>query len=104
MTKQNEAVIKTPVTVQPNECPGTGTQCLIDGGGALLAVCDYIEDAHAIAHALNSQGKLQEALEACDRAFVSWQVGQIPGRPEDILALINQVRSAIQGAKRGMKI
>lgn len=39
--------------------------------------------------------ELLEACKACDRAFVSWQVGQIPGRPEDILALISQVRAVI---------
>lgn len=44
---------------------------------------------------------LLAALEACDEAFVSWQVGQIPGRPEDILALINQVRVALARAMEG---
>lgn len=42
--------------------------------------------------------EMRRALEACDKAFVSWQVGQIPGRPEDILDLIVQVRSAIASA------
>ncbi len=42
---------------------------------------------------------LEEALDAlkdCDLAFANWQVGQIPGRPEDILALITKVRNAIR--------
>jgi len=38
---------------------------------------------------------LLEALKLCDSAFICWQVGQIPGRPEDILALITKVRAAI---------
>ena len=42
---------------------------------------------------------LLEALKGCDKAFVSWQVGQIPGRPEDILALITQVRAALAKAQ-----
>lgn len=36
-----------------------------------------------------------KALENCDKAFASWQVGQIPGRPEDILTLINEERAAL---------
>ena len=38
---------------------------------------------------------MREALNKCDIAFTNWQVGQIPGRPEDILALIVQVRAAL---------
>src|SRR5262245_31778562 len=49
----------------------------------------------AVPDLLAENKKLREALEACDRAFVAWQVGQIPGRPEDILALISQVRAAL---------
>lgn len=43
--------------------------------------------------------ELLEALKECDKAFVSWQVGQIPGRPEDILALITKTRAAIAKAE-----
>lgn len=43
--------------------------------------------------------ELLGALEDCDNAFAAWQVGQIPGRPEDILRLIMKVRSAIAKAK-----
>lgn len=39
--------------------------------------------------------ELEGALDACDSAFVSWQVGQIPGRPSDILALIHRVRTVL---------
>lgn len=42
---------------------------------------------------------LLAALKKCDNAFVAWQVGQIPGRPEDILALIAEVRAAIAKAE-----
>jgi hypothetical protein len=42
---------------------------------------------------------LLEALEECDQAFTSWQVGQIPGRPEDILGLVHHVRNAIARAR-----
>lgn len=44
-------------------------------------------------------GELLAALTKCDTAFASWQVGQIPGRPEDILALIVEVRAAIAKAE-----
>lgn len=44
--------------------------------------------------------RLREALRACDKAFVSWQVGQIPGRPEDILALIAKARAALSATER----
>src|SRR5262245_4827713 len=44
--------------------------------------------------------ELLDALKACDEAFASWQIGQIPGRPEDILALIVRVRSAIALSSR----
>lgn len=43
--------------------------------------------------------ELLEALTKCDRAFAAWQVGQIPGRPEEILALIVEVRAAIAKAE-----
>ena len=35
--------------------------------------------------------ELVDGLDDCRRAFGCWQVGQIPGRPEDILALIAKV-------------
>lgn len=43
--------------------------------------------------------KLLAALKGCDRAFAAWQAGQIPGRPEDILALVVEVREAIAAAE-----
>jgi hypothetical protein len=39
------------------------------------------------------------ALERCDDAFAMWQVGGVPGRPEDILRLVTQVRAAIAKAR-----
>ena len=50
--------------------------------------------------AVNSFEPLVKALEHCDKAFVSWQLGQIPGRPEDILALIVEVRAALELARK----
>jgi hypothetical protein len=46
-------------------------------------------------HLIAAAPELLEALNDCDKAFAAWQVGQIPGRPEDILALIVKVRAAI---------
>lgn len=43
--------------------------------------------------------RMKLALMECDVAFCHWQLGQIPGRPEDILALINVVRQAIAAAE-----
>src|SRR3990167_6080839 len=43
--------------------------------------------------------ELLEACRKCNNVFASWQLGQIPGRPEDILALITEVRSAIAAAE-----
>ncbi len=45
---------------------------------------------------------LYEALTECDLAFVSWQLGQIPGRPDDILRLITKARTALAEADGGM--
>jgi hypothetical protein len=42
--------------------------------------------------------QMHAALAKCNDAFAAWQFGQIPGRPEDILALIMQVRTAIEAA------
>lgn len=41
---------------------------------------------------------LLAALKSCDDAFAGWQIGVVPGRPEDILALIGKVRSALARA------
>lgn len=43
--------------------------------------------------------ELLEALNDCDHAFAAWQMGVVPGRPEDILALIAKVRAAIAKAE-----
>jgi len=47
--------------------------------------------ALANANLISAAPELLAAAEKCSDAFVSWQVGQIPGRPEDILNLITQV-------------
>ncbi len=45
--------------------------------------------------------ELLAACEACSDVFASWQVGQVPGRPADILALIVKVRAAVAKAREG---
>jgi len=52
-------------------------------------------EGEANAQLISAAPDMQEALNACDKAFAAWQVGQIPGRPEDILALISEVRAAL---------
>lgn len=47
---------------------------------------------------------LLEALKACDDAFAGWQAGTVPGRPEDILALIVKTRAAIAKAEGRAKV
>lgn len=68
-----------------------------ENGRRLLAREEFLtqEEIAALIEHETGTVRLIAALEACDRAFVNWQIGQIPGRPEDILALINQVRSAL---------
>lgn len=44
---------------------------------------------------MNTKTQVIEALEACDSAFAAWQIGQIPGRPDDILALKQRVLTAL---------
>lgn len=59
------------------------------------ACLDMQDPAKEIAELRAQRDALKEALNNCDKAFVSWQVGQIPGRPEDILAMITNVREAL---------
>lgn len=42
----------------------------------------------AESYCAQESAQMRKALQAVDSAFVHWQVGQIPGRPEDILKLI----------------
>lgn len=60
-----------------------------------------ITEANAthIVHCVNLHDELVAELKACDSAFACWQLGQIPGRPEDILALIGSVRKALARAE-----
>lgn len=55
----------------------------------------------ALSASESTRSRLVKALEGCDKAFAAWQVGQIPGRPEDILALITDVRAALSAAHKG---
>ena len=57
-----------------------------------------IRERCTIVQCVNEREALITALQDCDHAFAAWQVGQIPGRPEDILALITRVRAALQKA------
>lgn len=57
-----------------------------------------LQEAAANARLIAAAPDMLAALNKCDSAFVAWQVGQIPGRPEDILALITEVRAAIAKA------
>ena len=75
-----------------------GATIIADCGPA----CQKVNRKHAalIVQAVNAHAALVNVLTECDRAFANWQVGQIPGRPEDILALIVQVRAALALAER----
>src|SRR5687767_874438 len=68
------------------------------GGGLGLSEDEAVAIQHANARLIAAAPSLLEALQECDHAFAAWQVGQIPGRPEDILALITLVRAAIAEA------
>ena len=61
--------------------------------GADGALADYVE------RILGQRDELLAALKDCDNAFAAWQCGQIPGRPDDIYALIVAVRAAIAKAE-----
>jgi len=39
--------------------------------------------------------EMYEVLKRCDHAFACWQLGVVPGRPEDILALTSSVREVL---------
>ncbi len=71
---------------------------ILDNVAKIVCTLYDKETAELITRDHNNYDDMLEALEACDTAFVSWQVGQIPGRPEDILSLITKVRNAIKKA------
>lgn len=95
MTKQNEAV-KLPVRVLPivivEACEVWPVH---DVDGVQVAVALSEAKAHAIAHALNSQGKMVEMIELYDL----WGSGPTPATGRALDKCIEQLRSAIQGAK-----
>lgn len=94
MTKQNEAV-KLPVTTESRHEEGLFHWQVTDDDGVRIARCDTEQQAHAIAHALNSQGKLVEMIELYDL----WGSDPTPANGQALDKCIEQLRSAIQGAK-----
>lgn len=94
MTKQNKAVIKTATVEFRYDDDGESSYVvLLDR--TIIARCATGEIAHAIAHALNSQGKL---IEACEAAVTDAEKAV---NPESRLWNYAQMKSAIQGAKGG---
>jgi hypothetical protein len=90
-------------TAATNEVPATAplSVAVIRAGiGAYQTTLTSISMANALT-LLRSHDAMMAALKDCDNAFAAWQIGQIPGRPEDILALITKVRSAIANAEGG---
>ena len=67
----------------------------INGRNCTVATVYRADDALLIAAAPD----LLAACEGCSDAFASWQLGQIPGRPDDILRLVTMVRDAIAKAQ-----
>lgn len=63
---------------------------------------EYCPDGNELCNtAFDLVVEMESVLEECDSAFVNWQLGQIPGRPEDILVLISKVRKVLKKAKEG---
>ncbi len=60
-----------------------------------------IDEREANARLIAAAPDLLAVSVRCDCAFASWQIGQIPGRPEDILALITDLRAAVSKAIGG---
>ena len=95
-----------PWTVQPAEQSANKIpKIIVDGKPGFIASLGFPHEGKReangalIVRAVNSHADMLAALNNCDRAFVSWQLGHIPGRPEDILVLIGQVRAAIAKAE-----
>jgi hypothetical protein len=95
-------------TVGCEHCAGGRQWTVVDPDDVAISMSfELEEDADDIAVFMNIayeagaslQGELLAALKGADSAFTSWQCGQIPGRPEDILALITAIRDAISRAE-----
>lgn len=56
-------------------------------------------ELEANARLIAAAPELLATMKSCDEAFADWQVGQIPGRPDDILALVTRLRAAIAKAE-----
>lgn len=90
MTKQNEAVIKTPVRADSLSRRGEKRFVVNDERG-IIADCNNEQEANAIAHALNSQGKLVELIQLYD----VWGNDPTPATGRALDKCIEQLRSAI---------
>jgi hypothetical protein len=75
------------------------TRMHISVESAFRAGFDDEETQLANARLIAASPDLLDALDACNDAFCFWQIGVVPKRPEDILALIGKVRSAIAKAR-----
>jgi hypothetical protein len=62
-------------------------------------VADMVAGSARDARLIAAAPDLLEALRRCNDAFAGWQIGAVPGRPEDILALIGETRAAIAKAE-----
>ena len=79
---------------QSDKCGDVVTvECATDPDAVMFSPFNPEDEANA--RLIAAAPEMLAALEACNAAFSSWQVGQIPGRPDDILALVTKVRAAI---------
>lgn len=95
---QNDAlfIIDQPPRPAPVDCIVPGNP---RGVNVIAKMCISGQEGDRLANVIAAAPDLLQALKGCDKAFVSWQLGQIPGRPDDILALIRDVRNAIAKAE-----
>lgn len=103
--KLDELLQQLPAGTITSHIPETGAPELRLNGDRLAYLVNVTKRgsectalARYLTHAANVLPAAVAALEECDAAFAAWQVGQIPGRPEDILRLIALVRSALAQA------
>lgn len=85
-----------------DHAPGFGV-CVVDAQNVNTVYAYELhktpEECESNARLIAAAPELLEALNDCDHAFAAWQMGVVPGRPKDILALIAKVRAAIAKAE-----